>query len=92
MTGESDRSVGSAWRSVGRRKVVQWALAYAAAAWTLLQVLEYLAETYDWPPAIRQIAVPALSLGALSCWCSPGTTAIAANRRSRGPNSRCLQL
>ena len=40
MTAESDKSIGSGWRSLGRRKVVQWAIAYAAAAWTLLQVIE----------------------------------------------------
>jgi TolB-like protein len=47
------------------RKVVQWGFAYAAAAWTLLQILGYLTETYDWPPAIRRIATPALALGSL---------------------------
>jgi len=65
VTDAKGETVGSAWRSLRRRKVVQWGLGYAAAAWTLLQVLEYLAETYDWPPAIRQLAVPALSLGSL---------------------------
>ena len=41
------------WDRLRRRKVVQWALAYAAVAWTLLQVIEYLGETYGSPPAIR---------------------------------------
>jgi len=40
-------------------------IAYAAAAWTLLQVLEYFGETYTWPRAVRQIAGLALPLGAL---------------------------
>jgi TolB-like protein len=54
----------SLWTRLRRRKVVQWGIAYAAAAWTLLQVIEYLGETYAWPPQIRQIAtlVPALGL------------------------------
>jgi TolB-like protein len=47
------------------RKVVQWGLGYAAAAWTLLQVIEYFGETYSWPPAVRQIAAIALPLGTL---------------------------
>ena len=54
-----------AWTRLRRRKVVQWGLAYAAGAWTLLQVIEYLGETYAWPPAIRQIVTPALALGSL---------------------------
>ena len=53
------------WAKLHRRKVVQWGLAYAAGAWTILQVIEYLGETYSWPPAIRQIATPALVLGLL---------------------------
>jgi TolB-like protein/tetratricopeptide (TPR) repeat protein len=53
------------WTRLRRRKVVQWAIAYAAAAWTLLQVLEYFGETYTWPLAVRQIAGLALPLGLL---------------------------
>jgi TolB-like protein/TolA-binding protein len=53
------------WARLRRRKVVQWGLAYAAAAWTLLQVIEYLGETYAWPPAVRQIATPGFALGLL---------------------------
>jgi len=45
--------------------MVQWGLAYAAAVWTLLQVIQYLGETYNWPPAIRQVVTPALALGSL---------------------------
>jgi TolB-like protein len=61
----TEREVSGAWGLFRRRKVVQWGLGYAAAAWTLLQVIEYLAETYAWPPAIRRIAIPALALGSL---------------------------
>ena len=58
----TEREEGGGWARLRRRKVVQWGVAYAAAAWTLLQIIEYLAETYGWPPAIRQIAVPTFSL------------------------------
>jgi TolB-like protein len=58
----TEREEGGGWARLRRRKVVQWGVAYAAAAWTLLQIIEYLAETYDWPPAIRQISVPTFSL------------------------------
>ena len=61
----TEREGEGAWTRLRRRKVVQWSLAYAAAAWTLLQVIEYLGETYSWPPAIRQIVTPALALGSL---------------------------
>jgi TolB-like protein/Tfp pilus assembly protein PilF len=59
----TEREGEGAWTKLRRRKVVQWSLAYAAAAWTLLQVIEYLGETYSWPPAIRQIATPSFALG-----------------------------
>jgi len=58
----TERESESPWARLRRRKVVQWGLAYAAAAWTLLQVIEYFGETYAWPPAIRQIAALALPL------------------------------
>jgi len=61
----TEREAEGAFGKLRRRKVVQWSLAYAAAAWTLLQVIEYLGETYAWPPAIRQIVTPALALGSL---------------------------
>ena len=66
MTGAPTERVGEgAWTKLRRRKVVQWGFAYAAAAWTLLQVIEYLGDTYSWPPAIRQVVTPALALGSL---------------------------
>lgn len=61
----TERAGEGALGKLRQRKVVQWGLAYAAAAWTILQVIEYLGETYAWPPAIRQIAAIALPLGVL---------------------------
>jgi hypothetical protein len=58
----TEREDEGAWAKLRRRKMVQWGLAYAAAAWTLLQVIEYLGETYGGPPAIRQIVTPTLVL------------------------------
>jgi len=58
-----EREGEGAFSKLRRRKVVQWGLAYAAGAWTLLQVIEYLGETYTWPPQIRQIATLVLALG-----------------------------
>jgi TolB-like protein/Tfp pilus assembly protein PilF len=64
LTDPAAESTGdSTWARLSRRKVVQWGLAYLAGAWGLLQVLEFLSETYDWPPQLRMVAVPALLLG-----------------------------
>lgn len=39
-----------------RRKLAQWALAYAAGAWVALQVLGFLAGAYEWSPAVLRVA------------------------------------
>ncbi len=51
------------WAKLRRRKVVQWGLAYAAAAWTLLQVIQFFGDTYSWPAAVRGLSGVALPLG-----------------------------
>ena len=61
-----------AWANLRRRKVVQWGLAYAATAWTLLQALEYAVETFHWPESVRQlttiVAVIGLPLVLVVAW------------------------
>jgi TolB-like protein len=52
-----------AWTRVRHRKVVQWALAYAAAAWALLQGLEYVTNTFHWPEQFQQLSTLALLIG-----------------------------
>jgi TolB-like protein len=52
-----------AWSRLRRRKVVQWGLIYAAAAWGFLQGLEYVSATYDWPRHIQQYATLAFLIG-----------------------------
>ncbi len=51
------------WERLRRRKVVQWGLAYAAGAWALLQGLEYVTGTFDWPRHIQQLASLGLLIG-----------------------------
>jgi hypothetical protein len=51
------------WFALRRRKVVQWGIAYAAGAWGLLQGLEYVSSTFDWPRQIQQLATLALLIG-----------------------------
>ena len=59
----TERAAESTWTRLRRRKVVQWGVAYVAAAWGLLQGLEYVSGTYDWPRQIQQIAILALLIG-----------------------------
>ena len=47
-----EREEDGAWVKLRRRKVVQWGIAYAATAWTLLQALEYAVETFHWPEPV----------------------------------------
>jgi TolB-like protein/cytochrome c-type biogenesis protein CcmH/NrfG len=53
----------STWTRLRRRKVVQWGIAYAAGAWGLLQGLDYVTGTFDWPRQIQQLATIALLIG-----------------------------
>ena len=56
-------SESSTWVRLRRRKLVQWALAYAAGAWVLLQVLGLLSATYAWPAAAMRVAVGIVAIG-----------------------------
>lgn len=51
------------WQRFGQRKVVQWALAYLAGAWVLLQVLGLAGESYEWPTSIMRMAFVLMALG-----------------------------
>jgi TolB-like protein/Tfp pilus assembly protein PilF len=46
-----------------QRKLVQWALAYLATAWVLLQVLDLAAGSYHWPDMVMHVAFGVLALG-----------------------------
>jgi len=59
----TEREGEGAWTRLRRRKVVQWALAYAAGAWALLQGLEYISNTFHWPEQFQQISTLALLIG-----------------------------
>ena len=45
------------------RKLVQWALAYAAAAFALLQGLDIVAQQFGWPGGVRRAITIALLIG-----------------------------
>jgi TolB-like protein/Tfp pilus assembly protein PilF len=46
-----------------QRKLVQWALAYLAGAWVLLQVLGLAVDSYHWPDEVMRLAFAVLALG-----------------------------
>jgi TolB-like protein/cytochrome c-type biogenesis protein CcmH/NrfG len=54
---------GGTWAKLRRRKLVQWGLAYAAAAWVLLQVFGFAADSFGWPVIAKQLAMLGLAIG-----------------------------
>jgi hypothetical protein len=51
------------WDKLHRRKVVQWAVVYAAGAWALLQGIDFLVNAFHWPEATPPVATLALLIG-----------------------------
>ena len=51
------------WDALRRRKVAQWGILYVAGAWSFLQGLEFLSDTYGWPLQRQQLATLALLIG-----------------------------
>ena len=51
------------WEQLRRRKVVQWAIAYVAAGWGLLQGLGYVGTAFHWPEQIQRFAIVAFVVG-----------------------------
>ncbi|MGN6729211.1 MAG: tetratricopeptide repeat protein [Rhodanobacteraceae bacterium] len=48
-----------------RRKLVQWALAYVAFAFALIQVLDVIAQRFGWPDQLEKLLILALAVGFL---------------------------
>ena len=48
-----------------QRKLVQWAIAYVAAAFALLQGIDIVAQQFGWPEAVRRGVTLALVAGFL---------------------------
>jgi TolB-like protein/Flp pilus assembly protein TadD len=48
-----------------QRKIVQWAIAYFAGAWLVLEVFDMIAEQFLWPAWIRQAATVLVLFGGL---------------------------
>jgi TolB-like protein/predicted Zn-dependent protease len=50
----TERAGEGAWSKLRRRKVVQWGIAYGAAAWAVLQGVAYLRDTFGWEYQVQQ--------------------------------------
>ena len=46
-----------------QRKLVQWTLAYIAAAFALIQVLDVVAQRFGWSETVMRIVIVALGVG-----------------------------
>lgn len=51
------------WARIKAHKVLEWTLAYAAAAYTLLHVVEMVGNAFDWPHVVARILTLLLALG-----------------------------
>lgn len=51
------------WQRLKQRKLVQWALAYVAGAFALLQGIDIVAQQFGWPEAVQRGITLALVLG-----------------------------
>ena len=57
--------MGGFFERLKERKLVQWLLAYAAAAFALLQGLDIVTQRFGWPESIERGLIVALALGLL---------------------------
>jgi TolB-like protein/Tfp pilus assembly protein PilF len=60
---ESGEPSDGFWNALRQRKLVQWALAYIAGAFALLQGVDIVAQRFAWPEAIERILILVLCIG-----------------------------
>jgi hypothetical protein len=51
------------WTQLRQRKLVQWALAYIAEVFALLQGVDIIAQRFGWPDAVERILIIASFIG-----------------------------
>src|SRR5215216_3230615 len=51
---------------IRQRKIAQWAIAYIAGAWALLQVLDLVANRFAWPNFVVRTLIVVLAVGFLA--------------------------
>ena len=79
------------FKRLKERKLVQWTLAYVAAAFALLQGIDIMAQRFDWPEETMRFVIIALSVGFFVTWSWPGIMANAAHSASPGRNCSFLR-
>jgi serine/threonine-protein kinase len=57
------RGMTDIWQRLRERKLVQWALAYAAGAFALLQGVDIVAGRFGWPEAVERGLIVVLCIG-----------------------------
>jgi serine/threonine-protein kinase len=55
--------MGEFLQRLRERKLVQWALAYVAAAFALIQALDVVAQRFGWPDVLERVVILALAIG-----------------------------
>jgi TolB-like protein/Tfp pilus assembly protein PilF len=63
VTDSTGTSSEGTWAALRRRKVVQWAIAYVAVGWGLLQGLDYVASAFHWPEQLQRVAIVVFAVG-----------------------------
>lgn len=63
MTRDDGRWPEDLWQRLRRRRLFRWTLAFAALAWTLLQVVGFFVDAFGWSPFVTRAAAIVLSLG-----------------------------
>ncbi|MEE9141653.1 MAG: DPP IV N-terminal domain-containing protein [Gammaproteobacteria bacterium] len=65
-TGSPARSPAAVFKQLGRKRLVQWAIAYLAAAWVALQVAELIADIFGLSDYLLRAFTVALGFGFLA--------------------------
>ena len=56
-------TMASVFQRLMQRRIAQWAIAYVAGAWLLVEVLGFAAENFGWPAGIVRGAAVFLGIG-----------------------------
>ncbi len=56
-------TMASVFQRLTQRRIAQWAIAYVAGAWLLIEVLGFVAENFGWPAGIVRGATVFLGIG-----------------------------
>src|SRR5688572_9735458 len=57
------RLMSGLFERLRQRKMAQWAFAYLAGAWVLLQVTGFIADSFEWPNVVTKVLVVLAAAG-----------------------------